>query len=133
MMKFGKLSIRENVTVYAELVNNEVILFVPKKKSKIVSFGNTILFRTASEGKKLHVWGDNPGIMIAIHQKLLAFIQDDERQQMKLPVNGQIFILTKAEAVCLEHDIYSIAEELKRRMVEKTIRGIRTIKFAEDF
>lgn len=133
MFKLGNLSVQENVTVYAELSNDGVVLYVPEKKSKVLAWKNRILYRTDSKGTPMMVWSDNPGIMIALEQKLTNFLSDDSKKQMTLAVNGKRLKLSKGEATCLLRDITSIADVLKKRMVEKTIRNIGTFRFAEDY
>lgn len=133
MFKLGHLMIQENVTVYADLTNEGVALYVPKRKSKVFTWKNRILCRTNSSGEVMIVWSDNPGIMIAIEQKLMNFLEDESRTNMILPVNGKRLVLSKGEASCLVQDVRTISDILKKRMVERTINHIRTFQFARDY
>lgn len=133
MFKLGHLTIQENVTVYADLTSEGVALYVPKRKSKVVTWKNHILCRTHSSGEVMNVWSDNPGIMIAIELKLTNFLEDETREKMILPVNGKRLVLSKGEAACLLQDVRTISEILKKRMVKRTINNIRTFQFARDY
>lgn len=114
-MKLGKINIVENVTVYAELTKNQLFIYVPKKKSRAVYFGDIFLWRTASKGKVLCTNINPISRLVDLQNKLQLFLEKGRETSLCVPFANSMFKLSKAEAHCLSQDISGILHELNRR------------------
>lgn len=114
-MKLGKFNIVENVTVYAELTDNRLSIYVPKKKSRAFYFGDVYLGRTASKGEVLCVNVNPVSRLHDLQEELQFFLDKGQEKRLQVQFAGSIFRLSKAEAHCLYQDIRAILQVVSGR------------------
>lgn len=114
-MKLGKINIVENVTVYAELINNRLSIYVPKKKSRAFYFGDVYLGRTASKGEVLCVNVNPVSHLHDLQDELKFFLDKGQEKRLQVQFANAIFRLSKGEAHCLYQDIRAILQVVSGR------------------